>query len=651
MAILAHRRPLIVFATLLVALAALVFFWNWDWFIPLAESQARTALGRNVTIGHLHVGLGRELVVTADDVVIANPDGFTQTAPFVTIGALSVHGDVLAFVRHRSIVLPEIAIRQPIVTATQLPDGQANWKFSFPAPKPGQAPTALPQIGALDITDGHAHVVSPLLKTDMNLAIETTPSARAPDEKNGAVKDGELHVTASGTYAGQPITGRFVGGALLSLRDAAAPYPVDLHIANGATHVDLVGSVQDPIKFAGAQLKLNFAGPDMSLLYPLTGIPIPQTPPFHITGALSVAGHTIKFDDFAGQVGSSDLEGNIDVTPGAQRPLVTAALRSRRVDLTDLGGFIGSTPGRRDTPGETPAQRAQTSRAEASPKLLPDTPINLPKLRAVDVKLSYSGAHIEGRSVPFDNIAVDLAINDGEVIVQPLRIGVGTGNIASTIVLSPLAEGMNAKATIDFRRVDLSRLMAATHLFHGAGVIGGSANIDTTGASLAQMLGDGNGGIRLFMTGGDLSALLVDLSGLEFGNALLSALGIPNRATLRCFIGDMTLTHGVLSTKTMALDTSEADVHGTGTINLARETIDYTLRTEATHFTIGTLQTPIDITGTFKDPSIHPAAAPLAARVGAAIGLGILFPPLALLPTIQLGLGENSDCERLVRPH
>ena len=29
------------------------------------------------------------------------------------------------------------------------------------------------------------------------------------------------------------------------------------------------------------------------------------------------------------------------------------------------------------------------------------------------------------------------------------------------------------------------------------------------------------------MAGGNLSALIVDLAGLEFGNALLSALGVP----------------------------------------------------------------------------------------------------------------------------
>jgi hypothetical protein len=34
-----------------------VFLWRWDWFIPLVESRASAALGRPVTISHLHVSL------------------------------------------------------------------------------------------------------------------------------------------------------------------------------------------------------------------------------------------------------------------------------------------------------------------------------------------------------------------------------------------------------------------------------------------------------------------------------------------------------------------------------------------------------------------------------------------------------------------
>jgi uncharacterized protein involved in outer membrane biogenesis len=129
----------------------------------------------------------------------------------------------------------------------------------------------------------------------------------------------------------------------------------------------------------------------------------------------------------------------------------------------------------------------------------------------------------------------------------------------------------------------------------------------------------------------------------------MSALGIPNRATLNCMVTDFALHNGVVSAQTMLLDTSEANVTGAGSVNLRDEDLDLTLRTQAKHFSIGSLPAPIDIRGTFKDPSIRPDAAILGARVGAAVGLGILLTPLAaLIPTIQLGLGEDNDCARLI---
>ena len=70
-------------------------------------------------------------------------------------------------------------------------------------------------------------------------------------------------------------------------------------------------------------------------------------------------------------------------------------------------------------------------------------------------------------------------------------------------------------------------MMASTHAFEGAGSISGVGAADATGDSMASLLANGNGQMKMAMAGGDLSALLVDLTGLQFGNALLSALGVP----------------------------------------------------------------------------------------------------------------------------
>jgi uncharacterized protein involved in outer membrane biogenesis len=109
--------------------------------------------------------------------------------------------------------------------------------------------------------------------------------------------------------------------------------------------------------------------------------------------------------------------------------------------------------------------------------LIPDTPINVPKLRWANVHLHYRGQSIEGRSVPLDNLDVRLDIKDGQVTLHPLSFGVGKGRIATSVELAPQDGGTHAKADIEFQRVDVSRLMAATRL-QGAGAISGSGTID-----------------------------------------------------------------------------------------------------------------------------------------------------------------------------
>ena len=628
-------------AVVVLAMVVLVLVWNWDWFIPIVQSRASAALGRHVTITHLHVKLGRQTTVSADGVVIANPDGFPQPDPLARIRRLTVVANVMDYIHGGHIVLPLVGIDQPVIAATALPDGRNNFVIQLPASTtPNSKPAAPPSIGDLRITDGTAHLIDPKFKSDMVLKISTRPA-------NGSEAEA-IVIAAEGRYAGQPVTGRFVGGALLTLRDAAHPYPIDLHLANGQTTVTMTGTVQNPLNFAGANVKLRVTGPDMAELYPLTGIPIPPTPPFSITGNVDYAKPRVRFTDFTGHVGSSDLEGNISEYPGiGGKPDVTMDLQSRRIDLTDLGGFIGAPPGKKSTPGETPAQQRSLANAAAKKTLLPTTQFNLPRLRAADIHMKYRGEHIENRYVPFDKLLVDMDVVDGHITLHPLDFAVGTqGHISSNIDLAPdNRDVLHTKADISFHHLNLSRLLAATHTFKGEGVLGGQARLDTTGNSVAAMMGNGDGEAKLVLLGGgNLSALLVDISGLEFGNALLSALGMPNRAAINCMVTDLPLTRGQLDAKVFLLDTTEGRITGTGGVNFTDQTLDIALTTRSKHYTIGSLPGPIDITGPLGAPSIRPGTE-VVARAGAAVGLGILLTPLgALLPTIQFGVGNDNAC-------
>lgn len=620
----------------LLALALLVALWRWEWLIPLVEARAGAALGRPVTVESLDVDLGRVTRVGLGGVTVANPEGFAADPPFARAERIEV--DVaLGPLLHRRTVLPRLALTRPEVAVLGTADGANN--YTFPTGEPAAEPGAPPEIGRLEIVEGHVVARVPRLKADFAADVAT----RA---ENGVER---VVAVAKGTYAGQPIDGRLSGGALLSLRDGAEPYPIDLALANGPTKVRVEGRLADPLHLGGATVRLALEGANMADLTPLTGVPIPDTPPYAIAGDLAYAEGAVRFSDFKGTVGRSDLSGTIAVTPGEPRPKLTADLRSDRVDLRDLGGFIGEQPGAEEVQRTAEQKRAYAA-AKADARLLPDTPVNMPKVRAADVDLVYRGHRIEGEHMPFDDLEAHLVIVDGRIALKPLKFGVGSGAVAADLDLEPQAEDrIRLTADIDFRNLDVARLMQATQAFGGAGTIGGRARLAATGNSVASFLGNGEGELVLIMTGGDLSAVLVSLSGLQFGNALVSALGLPERLEVRCAVVAMPLTAGVLDTRVAVIDTESDNILGDGSVDLKTERLDYQVRTVAKRPAVGSVPAPIRITGPLKSPAIAPGAE-AAARGGAAAVLGTVLTPLAaLIPTIQLGVGKDTDCGELIR--
>ena len=337
-----RRRVLLgVFGGLVFLVVLLVLFWRWDWFLPIVESKASAALGRKVTASHLHVRLGRVTTVVLDDVSVAEPDGFSAERPVATVKHLTVAVGVLDYIRGQGLVVPRVDVDGADADIVSRADGSNNYTFKFM--EPSKTPAAKnsgagPKIGVVTIEDSRIDVAMAKLKAKMHLDVHTTQD---PSDVN----KNRVVVAAKGTYAAQPITGNLVAGALLSLRDKATPYPIDLQVANGATRVSLVGTVEDPLKFSGANLRLVFQGSDMAQLYALTGIPIPTTPPYRVAGHLDYTKARIVFRDFEGKLGSSDLGGTISVDPGTKPISVDANLHSHSVNLVDLGGFIGASPG------------------------------------------------------------------------------------------------------------------------------------------------------------------------------------------------------------------------------------------------------------------------------------------------------------------
>lgn len=629
-----------VFGALALALVLLLLLWDWDWFRPVVEARASAALGREVRLQHFDIDLGRNPLIEAEGITIANPPEFP---PGTHLGSVERLGVRIAFwpLLRREVRLLQIDALRPLGDLRPGPQGTRNWKFTFDDQEGTQVSGDRGvDIGGLNIRDGHLHVVEPDFKADFTLDFRTEP---APDGEP------RLRIDAKGTYADQPIEGRFIGGSVLSLRDPDQPYPVDLEAVNGETRIDLKGTLQRPLELAGALLDLKLSGDDLAKLYPLTGVPLPPTAAYRIEGRLEFTRQRVLFREFSGVVGGSDVAGDLTVDLSGEKRLIVADLQSKKVVLADLAGFIGATPGKPGAPGDTVEHQQERAVEKASPRALPDRPINLPKIRVADFDVIYRGERIESENMPLDKVLAHLIIRDGYLSLEPLSFGVGEGQIAGNVELDGRGELVHTVANIDFRRLDLKRLMRDVKFVEGTGLIGGTARIDTHGNSMADALARGNGEVKLFMVSGELSALLVNLAGLEFGKALLSAIGLPEKTRIRCLVSDLELKDGVLGTRTLLLDTEEANLLLQGTINLSDEAIDLKLRSQPKRFGIASLRGPVHLGGRLKDPDFGIEVDDVAARGGIAAILGTLLGPLgALIPTIELGLGKDNDCQAMI---
>ena len=617
-----------VFVFLAGAIGLLVFSLGWSLVLPLLETRASAALGRQVKIESLEVHPGRTATIVMHGLRIAGPDGFNGPDVATAVRA-TVMFEAETWLRTRKIVLPRIEVEQPSLNLIQTSFGHDNWTFPALAADSNEPSR---EIGDLVITGGTGHLQVMEPAADVALTFAT----------GGPAGEHTLMVDAQGMYARQPIAVKAVGGALLNLTDTDKPYPVDITLANGPTRATLKGTVKDPLAGAGADLSLTLSGPNMELLYPLTGIPIPKTPPYTVSGKLDYANNRIAFGGIKGKVGSSDLNGALTMDLRGAQPLLTGTLNSRQVDMQDLAGFIGSEPGRTNTPGQTARQVEDVRRAEANPKLLPTRTISVPKLLSMDIHLQYRGDKVVGKDAPFDAIAVTLDIKAGHIRLDPLNLKVSGGTVAGYIDLNPIGNALSADVDVRMAHVNLGGLLAKAGLGSGQGPVNGLVRLKGRGASMAEIVGHGEGALQIVMpAGGQVNALLIDLSGGEIPSALLALIGIPSKESIRCLVADFVLHDGILASRTLAVDTTDHIVTGGGRIDLTKELVEMHLRTDVKHFTIGKLGTPITIYGPFKKLSYGLDGDAIFRDAG---GLGLLFPKTAILPTIAFGVGDDSPC-------
>lgn len=622
-----------VLGVALVLLAGALLALDSNWLKGPIERAVTQRLGRPFEIrGELEVFPRWQPRFVMNDVRLGNPD-WAAEPDTLRLERAEITLALWPLLRGH-VVLPEVRLTHPLVDLEREAGGNNNWTIP-PARKDGQGEP--PAIGRLAIEDGLLLFSDALTQTALRLEVGTTTLA---DGQPGV----EFHV--AGQYGGARTEARGRGGAILGLADAGAAYPFEGEFRLGATHGSVRGSVTGMAQ--AADLQLDLAGDSLSDLYAVTRVSFPPSPPYRLKGHLLREGDWIRFRDFDGRVGDSDMRGSLEVQYRAGgKPKMLADLHSDVLDIDDFGALVGGGPSA--GPGETASakQRRQAAERAASPKLLPDTPIPLARLRAMDADVRFEGGSIRGRA-PVEQMKTHAVLQDGVLTLKPLDFGLAGGAIVSAIVVDARGDRGAVDADIEARRVDMKKLFPGNAtIAKAAGIAGGHAVFRGAGNSTAEVLGNADGNLGVAMAGGRVSNLLLELAGLDVAEALTFLFRGDKQVQVRCAVADVGIQDGLLRSRSVVLDTTDTNVKIDGTVNLRSEELDLTLHPMPKDYSPVTLRSPLHVKGTFKHPAIR-ADEKLLARGGIAALLGALAPIAALVGLIDTGPGDDANCEQLI---
>ena len=139
------------------------------------------------------------------------------------------------------------------------------------------------------------------------------------------------------------------------------------------------------------------------------------------------------------------------------------------------------------------------------------------------------------------------------------------------------------------------------------------------------------------------------LTNLDVAGAAPLLLRGDANSPLRCVVADFVAKDGTLFARKLVMDTQVEKILGEGNVDFSGERYDLALNAHSKRASVLALRGPILIDGSFKAPRVHPAAAPLVARVGASVALGAVLTPIAaLLPLIDVGGSADADGRALL---
>lgn len=638
----------------------------WKHLIVRVVSQET---GREASIdGDVRVHVLRlEPELTLEGFRLANAD-WVADKPMLAVHRLDLRLSLLALLRLR-LEFQRIQIEAVDIDLERDARNRANWDFSTPGArkrmKPDNSPPArLPIVRQLIVSDGKLTASDAIRRLKFNGRFSIS-------EYQKTAADSTLRLRGSGMLNGKPFDLRVDGGPLFNV-DSSKPYGFDAAISAADIKLHAHTEIQHPFDLAAVTSKFHLTGKDLADVYYLTGLALPNSPPYDVTGTAVRNKLTFSIDDLQGRFGGSDIGGKLAIDMAPARPMLTADLRSKLLNLADLAAPLGTRASaeiKSDTLAHSAAyssgvnpkskadKRARPAVAAADPQakntgfLLPDADLQVNRVRTMDADVRFDGAAITTAKMPMKSVRFHLLLRDARLTLNPLEFTLPEGQFSGNVAV-------NARTAIPETDIDmkLDGVNLAQFKPKGSetapldGQLLGRMRFHGTGSSVHKTAAGANGDLTLVVPKGDMRAAFAELTGIDLDKGLGLLLTKKDAKTeVRCGVASFHADNGDLKATTLLVDTTHVLVTGGGDVNLQNEALNLSLRGRPKGVRLVRLRSPIKIHGTLSHPDIGLEPGTVLAQAGGAAALATLLTPVAaVLAFVDGGLAKDANCAALV---
>ena len=516
-----------------------------------------------------------------------------------------------------------------------------SWTFGDPNVK--GKPLDLPLIRRAAITGTTLRFRDPRMQLVTDIKFDTIRAA------NTRVATDDVRFDGTGSLRGKPFT---LNGQLLSPNETVSGgrNRFALNAVSASDHMQVLGTLPGATVLEGADLSVKVRGANLARLFDFLGVAVPDTRSYHFTSHLTKERGAWRFRRLNGAFGNSDLAGNMVISQPNNRLKIDADLKSRSVDIIDVGPFIGYSPQKLEAQGA----HGTVTQVAGTPRILPDAPLRIDALNNFDAHVVYAVRDIKAPHLPVSNLDLTLDLDHRLLKLSPLTFEMSQGHVASDIIINARQQPVLTDYDIRLAPTPMGKLLAGWGVSESGttGVIKARIQLRGRGNTVHDSLSASDGRIAIILPKGTMWTRNIQLSELDIGTFItkMFAKKLEKPVEINCGLIAFTVRGGTAAADPILIDTTKNVITGRGSFSFKDEALDLALRADAKTISLFSAQSPVGINGHFASPGLQIITPQLLARAGAGAGLALAATPFAaILAFIDPGDAKAAACGPVLR--